>query len=286
MYYEEFSPAPFLRKFIKCYWFLEGPARPDAALERIVPDGCTELVFHLGDPFVQYKSDDSVDRQPLSLVVGQMHRYILIKPSGAVRVLGVRFWPGGSYSLLGVPQHELADNILTLEALLGRFGRELHERLGNISNASKAVNELERSLGSRFGASDGGGDKVLLATAAILNTGGRVSITTLADHLCISLRQLDRQFKERVGSSPKMLCRLSRFQKLLQMVERLEQGTGWARLAVECGYYDQSHLIRDFRSFAGREPTAYMTDENSMSGFFIRQADMSVSYNTGVDPTW
>jgi transcriptional regulator GlxA family with amidase domain len=95
-----------------------------------------------------------------------------------------------------------------------------------------------------------------------------VPIESLADDLGISLRKLDRVFNARVGLTPKALCRVVRFQQVLKMVERDQQSRDWAQLAVECGYYDQSHFIKEFSAFTGLSPTAYFSEQNALSAYF------------------
>jgi transcriptional regulator GlxA family with amidase domain len=193
---------------------------------------------------------------------------MLIEPTGTVRLLGVRFWPGGAYPFITLPQYELADNALNLDAIWGGLVPELESRMRDARTNNDLVACVETVLLSRLNQFRTPDEAVFAAVSLISRTGGLVSIETLADEMGMSLRQLDRRFNSRVGLPPKALCRIIRLQRLLKMLEHKGTGAEWARLAHECGYYDQSHFIKDFKAFAGMEPTSYFSEPNVMSEHF------------------
>ncbi|HKA23237.1 MAG TPA: helix-turn-helix transcriptional regulator [Blastocatellia bacterium] len=268
MRYEEFSPAQALSRFVKCFWVLESASAQSPAPERILPDGCTEIVFHAGDAFEQYNVDGTSERQPLALLVGQMRGHLLIQPTGVVRVLGIRFWPGGAYPFVSVPQHEVTGQVLPLDSLWGRIGRELHSRIADAVDLADSVRVVEQLLLCRLYESKRVDDGLLKTTALILQSGGCVPVEMLAGHLGISLRKLDRMFNTRVGLTPKALCRVIRFQQVFKLLERGQRKRDWALIATECGYYDQAHFIKEFSAFAGQAPTSYFAGQNAMSDYF------------------
>lgn len=283
MQYEEFRPAEPLARFIKCFWVLESPEANSASPERILPDGCTEIVFHLGDPFDQHNSDGTTERQPLALLVGQMRRHLLIQPTGRVRVLGVRFWPGGAYPFLALPQNEIAGRVVALDSIWGTITRELHSRIADAATAIESVKHVEETLLAllkKFRSDDKG---LLKAIALILRSGGRQPVESLAENMGISLRKLDRTFNTRVGLPPKTLCRIVRFQRVFKMLEREDRAPNWVQIALECGYYDQAHFVKEFREFAGKAPTFYFADQNVMSEHFAAGSQLSFSYKTAIE---
>jgi len=268
MRYEEFRPAEPLAKFVKCFWVLESAASHSAGPERILPDGCTEIVFHLGDPFHQHNSDGTTERQPLALVVGQMRRHLLIQPTGRVGVLGVRFWPGGAYPFLTLPQHEIAGRVIALESIWGTMSRELHSRMADVATAAESVTQVETVLLARLKNFRTPDDGVLNAITLILRSGGCLPVESLAENLGVSLRRLDRTFNTRVGLPPKALSRIVRFQRVFKMLEQKENGRDWVQIALDCGYYDQPHFIKEFSAIAGKGPTSYFAEQNAMSELF------------------
>ncbi|MFY9571259.1 MAG: helix-turn-helix domain-containing protein [Blastocatellia bacterium] len=291
MRYEEFRPAEPLAKLIKCIWLMESEPDNSSDVERILPDGCTEIVFNFADPFYQHNPDGTTERQPLTLVVGQMLQALLIAPSQRVQLLGVRFWPGGAYPFLTVPQHEIAGQVIALDAVWGAISREIQSRLADAATSADRVTEVENILLARLNHFRPHDEEVLKATALIVRTRGRISIGRLAERMGINSRTLDRRFNNKVGLSPKALCRVIRFQRIFSLIERdsgpkregfssgrglLEEGAvgapDWVRLALECGYYDQPHFIKEFKAFAGKEPTAYFAERNIMSDHFTGSA--------------
>ena len=268
MQYTEFRPAERLARFVKCYWVLESTAAPSSDPERVLPDGCTEMVFHLADPFDQHNSDGTTERQPLALLVGQMRQHLLIKPTGRVRVLGVRFWPGGAFPFLALPQHEIAGQVIALDALLGATARELHSRIADAASPADSVLQVESLLLARLKNFSNPVDGAMHAIGLILQSGGKMPVETLAENLGIGLRRLDRSFNARVGLTPKTLSRIVRFQRVFKILEQNENSADWARIAVDCGYYDQSHFIKEFNAIAGIGPTSYFAAQNAMSELF------------------
>lgn len=268
MRYEEFRPVEPLAQFIKCFWVLESAAAHPASQERILPDGCTEIVFHLGDPFDQHHADGTTERQPLALLVGQMRGHLLIQPTGRVRVLGVRFWPGGAYPFLTLPQNEIAGRVIALDSIWGAITRELHSRIADAATPADSVRQVETTLLARLNNFRRSDDGVMRAISLILRSSGCLPVERLAEDMGIGLRRLDRLFNARVGLPPKTLCRIVRFQRVFKMLEQKECRRDWVRIALEGGYYDQAHFVKEFREFAGKPPTSYFAGQNAMSALF------------------
>jgi AraC-like DNA-binding protein len=268
MHYEEFRPAEPLAKYVKCLWTLESAATESPNRERILPDGCTEIVFHLADPFHQYDSDGTAERQPAAMLVGQTRRHLLIQPTGRVRVMGVRFRPGGAYPFLRLPQHELADQVVALDAIWGGAAGELHSRIAGLGTGAESARHLEAFLLTRLNQAQHHDQDLSKAIALIHRTGGCLSIDALGREMGINARKLDRTFNTRVGLSPKTLCRIVRFQQVFKKIEPRGNAPDWVQIALDCGYYDQPHFVKEFKAFAGKEPTSYLAERNAMSDHF------------------
>jgi AraC-like DNA-binding protein len=273
MRYVEIKPAVQLARFIECYWTLEsdGSAASSPQTEPILPDGCVELIFNFGAQFVEHY-DGKVIRQPVSFLVGQMTRPMLIAPTGFVCVVGVRFHPGGTLPFFRLPMHELTDATVELCVVSNYLERRLFERVGQESSLLQKVRAVETCLNECVRNSRQ--DSWILGLAAkIVSEAGLISVDTLASSTGISSRQLERRFLQEVGVTPKLLCRILRFQRIFRSID--ENDGRWATAAADCGYYDQSHLIRDFKQFAGETPSVFLDQPGLLTEAFTRKDRMS-----------
>ncbi len=267
MRYREIRPPEKLAQSVECFWTLEGraPAGP-AAPERVLPDGCIELIFNFGEPFAEH-GPRGMARQPRFFAVGQMDRPIRIAPTGRVDLLGVRFQPSGAFSFLQLPVHELTGRVVPLEDVARPKDRPLLQRMREGQRLSERARTFEKLFLSRTQENGHGDPGVDGGVYELLRAGGCVRVEGLAQVAGLSRRQLERRFRERVGIGPKLLSRILRFQRVLRA---FEAAANWAGAAADCGYYDQSHLIRDFRQFTGECPTA-IARWDPLTAMFLRK---------------
>jgi AraC-like DNA-binding protein len=276
MRYCEIKPSPPLRRFVECFWTLAGSGFAAAPPERILPDGCVELILNFGDRFLQHVAGKR-QRQPRNFVVGQMTGPILISPSGNVELLGIRFQPGGTRPFLDSPANELTDQVVELRSLSRQFEDDLLRACEQATSPVQKIAAVDAFLGSRL--NDGKFDSHLLALAAsVIDRRGLVSVDQLASCAGVSSRQLERRFLHEVGLGPKMLARIVRFQQVFRAVN--QSNPAWAEVAVECGYYDQAHLIRDFNQFAQQTPAVLFASQSALTESFTRKTRTSDFSNT------
>lgn len=277
MQYREVTPGPAVRSFIRCYWILEDEA-PAAHSQTIVPDGRAELIINLGLPFEQ-ESDGSWQRQPDIFFVGQITGPFTIRPQGPARTIGVRFRPEGASRFFGLPMFELTDAAVAVDQISQRLHRHL-DRLRDLPSLTEQLSLLERILLKSV--SDNDEDRLVSAAVNRLEeSNGLISIRELCSSLGLSARQIERRFRNAVGISPKLFCRMRRFQQVFQSME--SSSLSWVDVAVSSGYYDQAHLIHDFREFSGATPTALLDQEFDLTRRFAQHAVMSHFSNTITD---
>lgn len=265
MRYHERRPVQALAPFVECFWFAEGDGR-NAPVETIVPDGCPELIVQIGDPFRQW-SAGGAERQPKAFLVGEMTRALRVQPDGRVATMGIRFRPAGLRGFLRTPLHELTDRATPIDALWGRAAARFEEAVGEARDDAARVRLAEAFL---LGCLDKGASRdaaVEAAVGRILGERGQVRLAALGVAAGLSERQLERRFRTAVGVGPKALSRLVRFQDVLR---RLGGGEGQplVQVALDCGYFDQSHLVNDFRQLAGVAPTRYLGVESDLARRF------------------
>ncbi len=277
MRYSEIPSRPPLNRFVECLWTLEGDGpSPGGAPERILPDGCVELILNFGERFSQHQNNER-ELQPRHFLVGQMSGPILISPNGAVQLLGIRFHPGGTAPFLRVPMNELTDQIAELGSLSSELERELLLVSEDLPSLPDKIAAVEIALIARLMRGSPQSSAIRLA-ARIVDSAGSISVDQLAVAAGISSRQLERRFLREIGVGPKLLGRILRFQQVFRAVERVD--SAWASIAVECGYYDQAHLIRDFSQFAGQTPAVLLAERSALTEAFTRKTRMSDFSNT------
>jgi AraC-like DNA-binding protein len=267
MDYREITPAPALRPYVRCYWTLAAAGTSGARAQRVLPDGCVEIVFNLGDPFLRHDAEGRTEQQPRLLLVGPTTRHMSIAPTGAIRLVGIRFTPGGALPFMSVAPRDVRDVAPSLDDVARPFDAELVERLAQaVPGAEPAL--LDEALGRRLSRARRVTDRrVQLAVRATFGADRPLRVDTLESLTGLGTRQIERAFRGDVGFGPKTLCRLVRFQRVVRAIEQRNR-PAWAALAAEFGFADQSHLARDFRELAGTTLTEYVAELHPMSDHF------------------
>lgn len=279
MRYQEFPVSPPLASFVECIWMLEGGGKQESSTpERLLPDGCVELILNFDDPFREYKESGQCELQPRRFIVGQMTQPVLVSPTGSVQLVGIRFAAGGTLPFFSLPADELTNRIAPLADVATVLDRELSERPYDARSLPEKISRVQAFLLKQMTTKEEKGASLQNVIASIVRSGGQTSVDSLASNLGISGRQLERRFLNEVGLGPKLLCRILRFQQVFRAVERADRN--WAEIAADCGYFDQAHLIRDFRQFAGQTPAVLFEQFTQFTEQFTRKRRMSDFYNT------
>jgi len=267
MDYRELIPERRLQAYVRCYWVMRAPAVTGATPQRVLPDGCVEMVINIGAPFTRYRVHGSLETQPRALLVGPTTQHMSIAPTGVVGLVGIRFAPGGALPFLSVSPAELRDEAPALEDVTIPFEPHLAERLAE-APAGAEGSILDRALSRRLDQSRRFIDRRVRASVrAAFGAARPVRVDALVAASGLSARQLERHFRASVGYGPKTLVRLARFQRVVRAVEP-SASVSWARLAADNGYADQSHMSREFREFAGTTLSEYVRELHPMSDRF------------------
>ncbi|MCK9897133.1 helix-turn-helix domain-containing protein [Frankia sp. AgB32] len=229
------------------------------ARELALPTGGVQLLISLStDVLEAWDADDPrvSSRTGAAALQGPTDRPILLDPATQREIVWVAFRPGGAWPFFPVDGADLPRRLVDLGDLWGRTGSELRERLRAAAGPDAALALLERTLLDQA-IRPVEADPAVRRAAEALHAGTPVAAT--ADLLGWTPRRLNRQFTARIGLAPKRFSRVRRFQRLLHAAAAAGHGADpdWARLAVDCGYYDQAHLINDFRALSGLTPGAW-----------------------------
>lgn len=268
--YAEHRPPPALAPLVECFWTIRSRGMlEDTIRHRVLPDGCMDLIFDLGDP---PPGSPAAHHRPGSYVVGTMPTAVVVAHGGRVDLLGVRFRPGGATPVTGLPANELSGRVVALAEVVAdadALELRLRERRGpsgdGVSLTARRLRLLAGFLQSRFaGARRGADPRVLGAGALIERQRGRLSVGELARHVGTGRRQLERVFARDVGCSPAEACAVARFRGAVARLD-VSPDLPLARLAILAGYYDQPHMTREFRRLAGIPPAALRRERHVAS---------------------
>ncbi len=271
MDYQTFQPHPDLKSLVKCYWTLEVPPSDSPQRQRIIPDGCLEMAFILGDDIRRYTTGEEFILQPRAMVLGQTIDPFYIEPTGYVNTFAIRFYPYGFANFVTIPVRDLANKETPLEVLFGeKPAKQLEQKIILAESTSARIAIAEEFLMEKF-ISEASIDGIVKSTVdMLLSTGGSTSIHAILKEDLPKRRKLERQFLKRIGISPKQLGRVVRLQTALKLL--LNRKTeSLTEIAYESEYYDQAHFIKDFREFTGTTPGAFPEDDKmALSSLFYR----------------
>lgn len=260
-YYRHDPPEP-LGRYVDHFWILE--QFPTEAAQRLVPDGTVELIFNLGVTQRLYELDDASRFRPFKdyWLSGPRRSSIIIGSPAPASMVGVHFRPFGAYAFLHEPMREFADRVLDLDSVWARDARRIRERLGYADTASERFQILTDELLARW-KPDVRDEEIVRHVVGTI-----ASPNMNCEWACD--RTLRRRFDELVGLSPKTMERVLRFQRIVQRIEQ-PGPINWSAIAQAEGLFDQSHLVREFRDFAGLTPTEYLGRKgpyaNALPGF-------------------
>jgi AraC-like DNA-binding protein len=267
--YREIQPSAQLRPFVRTFWILEHDGE-EATPQRVVPDGHSELILNWGRPFEMFQRDRWIG-QPRHFLAGQIDQPLLLRPKGPAKMLGIGFHPHGAARLFAPSMRELSGRFTPIEDLSPALARDLDRSL----NSPDPLAAVEATL---LGCTHPGDPLVAEAVRRIALAKGASGLAGLARDLGLSIRQLERRFRDAVGLPPKVFCRIERFNNVFRV---LGQGAwNWVETAMECGYYDQAHLIRDCKDIAGATPASLLAADTDLAFHFYQRFGMSHSYNT------
>lgn len=258
--YDEWLPSPALKGIVTAYWRVAGDGSR-LAPSPILPDGHVELVLNLGDP-VHLSGPAYIGLQPERVIVGMLSHTLWMEYRGLINMFGVRFHPARGAAFLGQPAASFAGRLVPLaeacDSLEVRICRFLEGKPSlETESARRALDqELLDHLPSALPQ-----DELVVAMVDRLTTSKDPPLVAeIAKEVGISSRQLQRRFRAAVGMAPKRFVRVLRFARAWQEAS-MRPPEGWAELAVEYGFADQAHLVREFRAFGAAAPTRVFTSE-------------------------
>jgi AraC-like DNA-binding protein len=255
MSYVEWQPSAGLTGVITAFWAVAGDSR-DVPAPAILPDGHVEIVFNLGDP-VQLEGPAFTGLQPDRVAVGPLSYAVRMTYGERVSTLGIRLHPARGAAFLGVRATALAEQILPLARVAPRLDEALAAALRGTSDPEQARPALDAALLAQLAIMTPADEEIAAIVDRLLepdDVDEPLTVAAMAATLRITPRQVQRRFLAAVGIRPKRFTRVVRFARAWQAAS-MSDATAWADLALEHGFADQAHLVREFRAFGAEPPT-------------------------------
>jgi len=247
-----FTPSSPLASHIHSYWILE---RDDevSSVERIVPTGCIQLIFYRSGHM--WSLTDKTF-QPRAFLGGQYNLYTDIEAAGSLSMIVIVFRPLGVKSFFDFPLSDIAQSVLSIEDMPDPIWKELEERLFEIVQPEQIISMIEYYLTRKLFSDSDYNLKRLSAAVTLVSQQSDRKVSDMAAESCLSVKQFKRLFTQYVGLQPKEFIRIMRFQRALYYMEHFPS-MSFSQIAFECGYYDASHLVKEFKQLSGYTPTDF-----------------------------
>ena len=227
--------------------------------ESFLPTGEFDLVINTRDGVLRIYDPMKIDMAAVysgPLVAGAHSRSYVIDTGQQASLLGAKFRPGGAYAFFGLSADVLRDQHVPLEKLWGSAAIQLQDEAMAAKTPEARISVLEEAMTARPANARRAHPAVAHAVRRFHTHCGVEHVAAMAAEVDLSSHRFIDLFRREVGLPPKLYCRLLRFRRLLRDVA-LMPATDLTGVALDCGYYDQSHMIREFKAFSGLTPSAF-----------------------------
>lgn len=269
--YRQYPPSALLADLVECYWTLSTSAlTAPGQKEKLIPGGRVELIFNFAEP-LHWLIDDLSPGYPVIAphFMGQRDRIYYCRPSGPSSLLGIRFRTGGPARLIKASLSQLLNKMIPAEDILGPIVLEWEARLLQHHDDLTRISLLDQLLIQKLATASISDNPVLHHALGFIRQNDDPSpIATFCKNSGWSYKKLERAFLQEIGYTPKAWHRLVRFNKALRYIDTAKNQS-LTKIGYHCGYYDQSHFIKDFCRYAGASPGKFETAENPIAALLI-----------------
>ena len=250
MYYQEIIPDNRLKQYVKCYYSYESDSSV-AFEDTVFPSGCMEIIFNLGSGHWETAAGTT---PPIELW-GQITQPLPIRSIGKNTMLGIRFLPHGAARFLKEKADLFNNHVVDYRDVAGKEVSILHQRLLEVKTQQQRIALIEAFLLKNLNETQKRTGKLAIVDDVMQELRRQDvidNIENIATKYGISARYLQKLFLQYTGLTPKLYSKIHRFQQSLRLVTKKESPL--TAIAYDCGYFDQSHFIREFKSFTGSTP--------------------------------
>ncbi|HYA64942.1 MAG TPA: helix-turn-helix domain-containing protein, partial [Candidatus Sulfotelmatobacter sp.] len=252
------QPCAALASHVEKLWCCDGHPGVNGK-DRALPDGRFQLAFSLVEGPISALADPMGDGGEIapSLLIGIRSRFSIIDTAKLRSAMGVVFRPGGVHAFLNMPADAFHDKNVSLDLIWGSMVRTLRDRLRTANHPDEKFRVLEVALLEHLNERVQLNAAVRYALQEFARKPQIPRVRELAQEAGLSRRRFAQVFREQIGLTPKLYCRLQRFQNALKQIAS-GASVDWAQIALAAGYCDQAHLAHEFRDFSGLSPSAYL----------------------------
>jgi AraC-like DNA-binding protein len=257
MTYREIKPGKPLQPYVKCYYVYESDTNV-AFEDKVFPSGSTEIIFNLGSGNWHTLSGETFDTTPPVELWGQLVKPLSIKSTGRNTMLGIRLLPHGAAAILNDNISLFNNQVSSFSDVNGKAVSTLHSQLFEARSWSKRIALVEAFLLHQLSLATKRLPKLAVINDLMYEIRHQdipLTMETMATRYGITARYMQQLFLQYTGLTPKLYSQITRFQKSLQLVTAGDESL--TSIAYECGYADQSHFIKEFKSFTGYTPSGY-----------------------------
>lgn len=251
-----------LDQFIQVLIYFEG-IQHDHNVDRLLPNGETEILISFHDsPQHIYDNTTLKEIQACNHVwaAGVRTEPITIPAGSMASMMVVSFKKGMSYPFYPFPVDEIADHVLDADLIWGEEFALVREQMLETRDIDRRFDLMEAFLLDKFASRLVVDDCVAYAVGEMSRNPDRLNMARMNEKIGYSQKHFISMFKRRVGLTPKAYLKIMRFQKAITSIESVSQGSiDWAAISYDCGFYDQSHFINDFKVFSGFTPEEYLS---------------------------
>ncbi|MEJ7644583.1 MAG: AraC family transcriptional regulator [Chryseolinea sp.] len=257
--YRMHKPHGVLAQFVRFFWSLEAQVGAlDPFIHRALPDNCVELIFYCKGGFSISSLDGDEGRTFASGVFGQAQKFRQFKAKRDFSLFGVYLYPYTLKILFNLPANDVSNEMVKSETLWGIKGKILEEQIMLAKTAEQRVQIVSNFFLERVRAIQRHDQTFMLQIKSVVDNNNLLSIASFAHDCNLSRRQFERKFNDFSGLSPKDFFSIVRFKNVLREIDQIRKPL--AQIAIDNGYYDQSHLTNEFKKFSGYSPREYFTN--------------------------
>jgi AraC-like DNA-binding protein len=260
MRYQKINPGERLKPYIKSYFFFESEANLDFQ-DIVFPNGHMEVIFNLGNGIWESSVHDEFHQTPPIELWGQITRPLPIRSKGKHEMLGIRFYAHSAAWFFKEDINEFNDLICDAGDLLGNSIKNLHSQLIETAGLPARIKLIENYLLHKLAVAERKTNRITMVghiVKELQRDMASENIKTIALKYNVTPRYLQKLFLQYTGVTPKLYHKINRFQQSLQLIAKKESSL--TSIAYDCGYFDQSHFIREFKSFTGITPSDYNSE--------------------------